>query len=1383
MWELGSGRCEHVLRGHTDDVRGVSASSDGRVAASCSFDKTLRVWDLTTGQEVSTLEGHTDKVFGVAMSGDGGTVVSCSWDMSVRVWDVLSGQAVGKPIQPPSLMKGLANLVSSLGIGTPRSSSSRGSTGGRFVDLASLNVDGEDALLQSKSTKDRLRELIGNREKKEKRDKAQRQGFVVDPVEASGSTSVQPELVSYSSSQVTAHVLEGKKSCCIQSGMLQAHEKEVLGVSISQNGLRCASCSVDGTVRMWDLTTGTQVARCEGHSDWVWGVSMTADGQLVASCGKDHSARIWTFDGSLRRVVQHKGEVLGVALSSDHRLLVTGQGKSVFVWLVKDGEKVVELKKHSNLVRGVAVNESGTRLASASKDCTVIVWEINISFDAGENFVVDTANVLFVMEGHTALVRSVQIRGDAVISCASDKTIRLWNIETGECEATLCGHTDDVRDVCMNSDRSVAVSCSFDRTVRVWDLHTHQEAAVLAGHTDKVFGVAINAEGSVAISCSWDMSIRIWDIDIGQQLGPPTLMNSVLTYDKLPTKHAAKSAPASVRAHATCDIKAHESEIFDVAICNDGSEAITCSIDGSVRLWDLDSGEQLANLTGHSDWAWGVVMTADGSKAASCGRDKRVIVWDLMLRRAWKTLVHASEVMCVGLSDDATIAATGSGKQVLAWNVRQAAQTASLMGHTQTVRCVAVANPSSIISGSQDTTLRVWARGPGAEHEWTCLRVLDGHAKTVRGIAVQAQVVVSGSQDETVRAWNLQTGQCMSTMSGHSGDIRSVALSVNGLRAVSGSFDHSVRVWDMVSGQEVSMLAGHTDKVSGVGLSADGSRAVSCSWDASLRVWDLLSDNPADLTPGLLSGQTGASHGLLGTSSLVDAVKGALGSGAAGGGDYDQVQSTASSTSSSDESGRSTPQGPLIAGTGEGIGNLGERVAGRRRRIRVDVEEESLTRGDKESEAGVVGSLGEAIQRFLGRSDDVTVELDEDEKEWRASVLAQHRLRRGHEAEDLENAHEMSQLMLDVADEDDEEDIERLWHEKDKMRHRSSLALALGFVCFFPWFAGLVLGGGVMAKDRLTRNINRVSVLLLCAALAAAASILAIRFTIKDNVFCQAARACDRVCAVPCAACADCIRHGHWWCHQPRANETAGFCAAADVSRDDFTMTEAGAKSVPAVACSRGCGCDACLSQDGNWCRHPLSTRATANRTSTSPASAASPRRVQQWGSGGDDGYCDLLGVDDDRFASLTPHLCTVATADNASQAKSCCCDSTGCHPTKCTSCRACTARYSEAPGGIYFWCGRQGRRGGREEGSCRRCYRNTGIAGSPLCCERPSQATQGGGGVGGANPAMPNAPGTNATTAGGVARLEADECQCGDGFECDTALLARGLVCNATCS
>lgn len=95
VWDVGSGRCEGVLEGHEEDVRGVGVSSDGGVCVSCSFDKSVRVWSLESMKEVSRMEGHSDKVFGVAVSGSGQRAVSCSWDMTVRVWDVGRGRALG----------------------------------------------------------------------------------------------------------------------------------------------------------------------------------------------------------------------------------------------------------------------------------------------------------------------------------------------------------------------------------------------------------------------------------------------------------------------------------------------------------------------------------------------------------------------------------------------------------------------------------------------------------------------------------------------------------------------------------------------------------------------------------------------------------------------------------------------------------------------------------------------------------------------------------------------------------------------------------------------------------------------------------------------------------------------------------------------------------------------------------------------------------------------------------------------------------------------------------------------------------------------------------------------------------------------------------------
>jgi WD40 repeat protein len=1190
--------------------------------------------------------------------------------MSVRVWDVETGQAVGKPMH------------SSIGLDPGVVSTVKGVSRdlGGFVDLGSLNARAEEGVFKY-SIEDRVNDVLRNHERKEQKEKARRKGFAVEPVEASTSKSILPEFGSYTSGQVLADVMGGKSmldalrshqsqpsSPCTQSGMLRGHEKEVLGIAISQDGLRCASCSVDGTVRMWDLTTGTQVATCEGHKDWVWGVAITADGRLVASCGKDHSARVWNFEGELLQVIQHKGEVLGVALTSNHKLLVTGQGKSVFVWQVGDGSKVVELKKHTDLVRGVSVTENGHRIASGSKDKTVIIWDTK------------NASALFILHGHSAVVRSVHITAAGVISCSSDKTVRLWNVASGKCVATLHGHSDDVRDVCMNANASVAVSCSFDQTVRVWDLQRGKELAVLTGHTDKIFGVALNGEGSVAVSCSWDMSIRIWDIDIGQQLNSIELNSSAISAFLLGpgssfVKLDAPATPRRVLAQDARQIQAHDKEILDVAITADGCEAVTCSVDGTIRLWDLDTGEQIAKFEGHSDWAWSIAMTPDGTRVASCGRDRTVIVWDMVLRRTLKKLVHVGEVLCVAILDDGMTVVTGQGKDVLVWNVKLAAQTAALSGHTQPVRCVAAYN-GRVVSGSQDATLRVW--GLNGE-EWSCKYVLKGHTQTVRGVCVQSNVILSGSQDQTVHAWKLEDGEMIASMRGHSGDVRSVGLSANGMRAVSGSFDRTVRIWDVMSGEELSQLQGHTDKIFGVAICADGTRAVSCSWDTSLRVWDLR-EEPADhqvLHPPSATGDAEgrlAPDSILSGKSIVGAVKAALNRSNG----YDEIQTD----SSSNESGRSTPEGPASGG---GVGP----DSGRRKRIWVDVaEEENVPTLDGKQDASGMGRLGEAMARFLGRKDDI--DLDEDEREWERSVLAEQRHRR---EVDPERAHEMSRLTGEDLDFDNEdEDEEKIRVKKDKARQRSSFALALGFICFFPWCAGLVLDGGLKSQDKITRNINRVSVLLLFLCIVAASGIVTARYTVKDNMFCGQ---CDNLCARVCADCGTCKNASHWWCHQPRSGDQKGFCSSTDLTRD-FLTTVAGAEVyIPDYACSRSCGCNGCLGADRNWCRYPkaksVSSSASSALNGTTSLSAKpensgvgamrqellrrevdepTPRRVQ-WSFDGDDGYCDevFANTKPKRLPSRDPDLCDCKpTADGDPCQQSCCCDSDGCHPTKCTT-------------------------------------------------------------------------------------------------------------------
>jgi hypothetical protein len=203
-----------------------------------------------------------------------------------------------------------------------------------------------------------------------------------------------------------------------------------------------------------------------------------------------------------------------------------------------------------------------------------------------------------VLTGHTRAVRSVAISADGrrAVSGSGDRTVRVWDLETGDCAAVLQGHAVSVWGVAVTPDGRRAVSGSDDKTVRVWDLERGTCAAVLKRHTSTVWGVAVTPDGRRAVSGSADKTVRVWDLATG-------------------------SCAAVLQGHAAY--------VRGVAVTSDGRRAVSGSTDGTVRVWDLETRSRAAVLKGHVYSVCGVAVTPDGRRAVSGSDDKTVRVWDL----------------------------------------------------------------------------------------------------------------------------------------------------------------------------------------------------------------------------------------------------------------------------------------------------------------------------------------------------------------------------------------------------------------------------------------------------------------------------------------------------------------------------------------------------------------------------------------------------------------------------------------------------------------------------------------------------------------------------------------------------------------------------------
>lgn len=264
-----------------------------------------------------------------------------------------------------------------------------------------------------------------------------------------------------------------------------------------------------------------------------------------------------------------------------------------------------------------------------------------------------------------------------------------------------------------------------------------------------------------------------------------------------PAKPAASAEDAASAPASPAVIGANPDSILAVAISADGRIALSGSAHTDIDVWNVDTGERVRRLQGHTDWVRALALSKDGTRAVSGSDDKTVRVWNVTTGQ----IVH------------------------------------TLKGHTFWVAGVALSADGKIaVSGCEDRNLRVWDVVSGEQ-----LRSLQGHAANVNAVAISADGTraVSGSDDHTVRVWNIDTGAQIYTLFGHGDWVKSVALTPDGKTAVSGSLDRTLNVWDLTTGTLVRTLEGHDSWIGGVGIHADGTIAISGSLDGTVRVWQL----------------------------------------------------------------------------------------------------------------------------------------------------------------------------------------------------------------------------------------------------------------------------------------------------------------------------------------------------------------------------------------------------------------------------------------------------------------------------------------------------------------------------------------------------------------
>lgn len=580
-----------VLSGHTGPVGWAAWNGDGTRLLTASEDGTARVWQIpvitdthviSRGQEVLVLSGHTGKVHNAAWNRDETLIVTAGSDSTARVWDAETGQELG--VLPADMF------------------------GTRY---AAWNEDGT-RIVTTESGEAQMWDL------------AQVLAAGVQGAQASALTQYQHAVPAYLIGSVvhaswspneafilsvsdngTAELWEPESGRPV--AFLIGHTGAVNNGAWDGEGSRVLTASDDGTARVWDTASGTELAILSGHTGAVNHAAWNRDSTRVATASSDGTVRVWTVEAieetaALFCSVQERSE-----WSPDGRVIVTS-GYGPYVW---DPESGAELATPGDGY--AALNAAGTLLVTGYEEDQAAVWDVSELLcpeqtERSERSESSEPKLVLPFGANATWSGD----GTHLLTTSSDGAAHLWDIsatldagaENGAERAVLEGSGERINHVAWSPDGAHLITIDEGDVMRLWDLSTvldrgglspGAEQATLEGQFDDARYAAWSPDGDRLVVADSTGEARVWDISTGPGTG------AVLSGHAGMVNHAAWN-PA-------------------------GARIVTVSADNA-RVWDAETGAELAVLSGHAGSVHYGAWNSDGTIIATGGWDATARIWD-----------------------------------------------------------------------------------------------------------------------------------------------------------------------------------------------------------------------------------------------------------------------------------------------------------------------------------------------------------------------------------------------------------------------------------------------------------------------------------------------------------------------------------------------------------------------------------------------------------------------------------------------------------------------------------------------------------------------------------------------------------------------------------
>ena len=445
---------------------------------------------------------------------------------------------------------------------------------------------------------------------------------------------------------------------------------------------------------------------------------------------------------------------------------------------------------------------------------------------------VATGDELALFTGHTAQIQSLAFAPDGKIlaSTGNDRTLRLWNTDTGQQLMVLSDGRNFPSALAFSPDGTTIATEGRTGTIQIWDVATGDRLATLTGHTDTVEALAFAPDGNTLASASEDLSIRLWNIDSEEHL-------STLTGHKKPVKVLVFSP--------------------------DGNTLASAGMGGTVRLWNPSTGKQVRSLlqsgltdtnhefptaTRQAAWIDTLAFSPDGSTLASGDHHGIARLWrisdgSLLSTAKPDTRPMPSSIRTLAFSMDKPIFMTADWNGTIhSWKASTGVQltTLTLKGHEDWGRALGFATDGTTLMTvrwtPRDDIIRFW--DIEGDQESTAIALSKSNVKNTYAFSPDGKILAGATDKGIIEVWDLQSNSQQATLVGHTWFVETLVFSSDTRLLASGDRTGAIYVWDTASGHRKKTLEGHQISVKALAFSPDGKTLASAS-HRGIRLWEV----------------------------------------------------------------------------------------------------------------------------------------------------------------------------------------------------------------------------------------------------------------------------------------------------------------------------------------------------------------------------------------------------------------------------------------------------------------------------------------------------------------------------------------------------------------